>query len=87
MGKSDLIINIKSKEYLIETKIYYHTTQFNKGKKQLAYYCKSLGLTKGIYLVYCPNNIKYPATVKEDITNIDGVEISTYLIGYDDEKW
>jgi len=87
LGKSDIILNVKNKEYLIETKIYYAPKQFKDGKKQLSYYCKSLGQTKGIYLVYCPSNIKYPETVKEQIEIINNVEISTFLIEYDETKW
>ncbi len=87
LGKSDMILNVKNKEYLIETKIYYAPKQFEDGKKQLAYYCKSLNQTKGIYLVYCPNDIKYPQNVKEQIEKINDIEISTYLIEYDEEKW
>ncbi len=87
LGKSDIILNVKNKEYLIETKIYYAPKQFKDGKKQLSYYCKSLGQTKGIYLVYCPSNIKYPETVKEQIEIINNVEISTFLFEYDETKW
>ena len=94
LGKSDLIINVKSIEYLIESKIYYYESQFLKGKKQLAYYCQSLGLDKGVYLVFCPNNVNYPKTIVEQheaIENPDGsghfVNISTYLIEYDEAKW
>ena len=87
LGKSDLIINVHSNEYLIETKIYYYEAQFVNGKKQLAYYCKSLGLNKGVYLVFCPEGIKYPDTVKEDNEIIEGVTIITYLVFYDEEKW
>ncbi len=87
LGKSDLIINVRAKEYLIETKIYYYENQFIRGKQQLAYYCQSLGLKKGIYLVYCPNDIKYPETITEQIDIINGVEISTYLVEYDETKW
>ena len=87
LGKSDLIINVKGKEYLIETKIYYYESRFSEGKRQLAYYCKSLGLTKGVYLVFCPTGINYPATVKEGKELINEVEILTYLVEYDDDKW
>jgi len=87
LGKSDLIINVNSREYLIETKIYYYESRFLEGREQLAYYCKSLGLHKGIYIVFCPNNIKYPEAVKEQTENIDNVEISTYLVSYDETKW
>ncbi len=32
LGKSDLIINVRSVEYLIETKIYYYESQFLNGQ-------------------------------------------------------
>jgi len=87
LGKSDMIINIAANEFLIETKVYHSPAKFLDGKKQLAYYCKSLGLKRGIYLVFCPTGIYYPETVKEQKETIDTVEISTYLVWYDEEKW
>ncbi len=87
LGKSDLIINVKSSEYLIESKIYYYESQFLKGQKQLAYYCKSLGLKNGIYLVFCPNSVNYSKLVIEQTEMIENVSISTYLIEFDDTKW
>ncbi len=87
LGKSDMIINVHNYEYLIETKIYNSPSKFEKGKKQLAYYCQSLGLNKGVYLVFCPNDIQYQASVKDIIENINGIMISTYLISYDETKW
>ena len=87
LGKSDMIINFNGKENLIETKIYYSEKKFNKGKKQLAYYCQSFGLKTGIYLVFCPINQKYPKNVKEQTEKINDIEITTYLVEYDDTKW
>jgi len=87
LGKTDMIININNREYLIETKIYYAPKQFEEGQKQLAYYCKSLNINKGAYLVYCPNDIKYPETVKEKTEIINDVEISIYIVEYDETKW
>ena len=87
LGKSDLIINVKSQEYLIETKIYYYESRFLEGKEQLAYYCKSLGLKKGIYLVFCPTGINYQESIKEQNEIIHEIEISTYLVMYDENKW
>jgi len=87
LGKSDMIINFNAKEFLIETKVYYAPKQFNEGKKQLAYYCRSLGLKTAIYLVFCAIGERYPKTVKEQSEIIDNVEIKTYLIEYDDKKW
>lgn len=87
LGKSDLIINVKSNEYLIETKIYYYEAQFLEGKEQLAYYCESLGLKKGIYLVFCPKEVNYSENIKEQKKLVNNVEISTYLIEYHESKW
>jgi len=87
LGKSDLIININSKEYLIETKIYYYENQFINGKKQLAYYCKSLGLDTGLYLVFYPNNLTLSSQIAEAVETLEGVQISTFLIEFDETKW
>ncbi len=87
LGKSDMIINIANNEFLIETKVYYSPRKFQEGKKQLAYYCKTLGLDKGIYIVFSPENIKYPKKVKEQTENINEVEVTSYLIKYDETKW
>ena len=87
LGKSDLIINVNGKEHLIETKIYYYESRFLEGKEQLAYYCQSLGLNKGIYLVFCPDYINYAESIKEQKEKINNVDISTFLIEYDDRKW
>ena len=82
-----MIINVKNREYLIETKIYYAHKQFEDGKKQLAYYCKSLGLDKGVYLIFYPNDINHPVATIEKKEIIHGIEISTYLVEYDETKW
>ena len=47
LGRSDLIVNIRGTEFVIETKIFYDANRLEKGKTQLAYYIKSLNLTKG----------------------------------------
>ncbi len=86
LGNSDLIINVLGKEYLVETKIYRYDKQFQEGKKQLAYYCKKLGLKEGVYLVFVPNNILYPELAKEGIEVFEEVSIRVYLVQYDEEK-
>ncbi len=86
-GRTDMIINVEGKEYAIETKVYYSPKRFSEGKKQIAYYCKTLGLTKGVYLVYLPSDTDCRGRIKEEIELIDGVEISTYLVKYDENKW
>ncbi|MBI4647870.1 MAG: ATP-binding protein [Bacteroidia bacterium] len=86
LGKSDLIVNIHNREYLFETKKYYSPGQFETGKNQLAYYCISIGKKEAYYLVFMPNNIKYPEKIKEFSEKINGILIQTFLIEYDEEK-
>ncbi len=87
LGKSDMIININGYEFLIETKVYYSPKKFLQGKEQLAYYCKSLDLETGIYLVFIKSNKKFPDIIKEQTENIKNIKIITYLIEYDEDKW
>jgi AAA-like domain len=82
LGRSDLIVNIEGDELVIESKVFYDWVRFQKGKTQLAYYTKSLGLVKGIYLVFVNKEVTNPH-VLEDEEIIDGVTISTYIVRYD----
>ena len=82
LGRSDLIINILNNEWVIEAKIFHNITQFADGKVQLAYYIKSLGLTKGIYLIFVNKEVTNPH-VFENEEVIDGVDILTYIVRYD----
>jgi hypothetical protein len=86
LGKSDLIIHLRGREYLFETKKYYSPAKFTKGKGQLAHYARSLGLDKAVYVVFVPNNIEYPAYVNEGVEMHDGLEIVVYLVPYDEVK-
>ncbi len=86
LGKSDLIVYLNDREYLFETKKYYSPGKFTKGKKQLAHYARSLGLSKAVYLVFTPRHIEYPENVIENVETHDGVEISVFLVSYDEEK-
>jgi hypothetical protein len=82
LGRSDILIHFKGREYVIATKVYSDTVQFADGKKQLAYYLNSLNLKTGIYLVFVRSTITNPKIV-ESIDVIDGVEIKTAVIRYD----
>ncbi|NJO01106.1 MAG: hypothetical protein HC880_04860 [Bacteroidia bacterium] len=86
LGRSDLIINIGNQETVIESKIYYDATQYKKGKKQLAHYCQSLGLSIGLYLVFLESGTRLPNYVKEGEETIHGVIVRTFLVMYDEEK-
>ncbi|HMV81184.1 MAG TPA: hypothetical protein PL048_09390, partial [Leptospiraceae bacterium] len=64
---------------------YYSPSYFVKGKKQLAYYCTRASLNTGYYIVFIENTIN-PNYVSDLTETIDGVEIITFLIWYDEEK-
>jgi hypothetical protein len=85
LGRTDLLINVNNREFVIEAKVYSDITQFKKGKKQLAYYAKSLSLDTAIYLVFVESEITNP-NVKEGREWVEGVFIKTYLIPYNLEK-
>ena len=77
-----MIINILDNEWVIEAKIFYHAAQYTDGKTQLAYYIKSLGLNRGIYLVFVDKIVTNPKVLEgEDV--IDGVTLTTYIVRYD----
>jgi type II secretory pathway predicted ATPase ExeA len=86
LGRSDLIVNIRGEEMLFECKRYYGERQFVEGQGQLAYYARSLGQKKAVYVVFTPEHLRYPDTVKESRNTIRNVEIITYLIPYDEVK-
>jgi len=83
LGNCDLIINVKGIEYLIETKKIYSQKNFKKGKKQLAYYCNRKNIDEGIYIVFIENHLDIEE-VEEANDMIEGVNIKTYLIRYDE---
>jgi hypothetical protein len=87
LGKSDLIINVEGKEYLLESKVYYYEKQFLNGKKQLAYYAQSLGLKHAVYLVFYSNKYPLPESVIEADEVLNDVRIETFLVEFDDKKW
>ncbi len=84
LGRSDLLVNIDGREFVIEAKIFYYEKQFEEGKQQLAYYIKKLNLTEGVYLVFAKNTITNPILQEADEL-IEGVNIKTYLVRYDVE--
>jgi hypothetical protein len=85
LGRCDLLLNIEGKESVIEFKIYQSPSKFGKGKEQLAYYAKSMGLKEGVYLVFVPNTVKL-SNIKEHVETISGITIRTYIVQYDENK-
>ena len=86
LGQMDLFLFVKNKKYIIEFKIYNSPSKFEKGKKQLAYYCRKEGLKKGVYLVFVPNHIRLPKVIVEAVEMVNEIEVTTYLVMYDEEK-
>ncbi len=84
VGRSDLIINIRGTELVIETKVFNDSVLYEEGKIQLAYYIKSLNLTQGIYLVFAKTTTTNPV-VQEADEWIEGINITTYIVRYDVE--
>ncbi len=85
MGRSDLMLNIENREYVVEFKIFRDNRRFEKGKEQLAYYCDSMNLHEGVYLVFVPNTVTLP-DIKDEVKAVKGVDIRTYIVHYDEEK-
>jgi hypothetical protein len=85
LGRCDLLLNIEGKESVIEFKIYQSPSKFGKGKEQLAYYVKSMGLKEGVYLVFVPSTVKL-SNIKEQVEIISAITIRTYIVQYDEEK-
>ncbi len=86
LGTTDLLINARGREDIVEFKVFYRPGRFVKGKGQLAYYCKKIGLDVGYYLVFVPNTVRLSENIKEGVENIEGVTIKTFLVFYDEEK-
>ncbi|MCD4817208.1 MAG: hypothetical protein K8S23_00775 [Candidatus Cloacimonetes bacterium] len=86
LGRSDLIINIHGVESVIEFKVYKSPSQFRKGKKQVAYYAKSLGLNKAVYLVFVPSDIEFESIKESKDELVRDLLITTYIVRYDEGK-
>lgn len=86
LGRTDIIVNLKGEEYVIETKVYYSPSEFKDGKGQLAYYCEKIGVSTGLYIVFLPNTVNPRSVIKDDTEVIDGIIIKTYIVKYDEEK-
>lgn len=76
---SDIIINYLGKEYVVEAKVYRYPFQIQTGLKQLAYYCRSLSISEGIYLIFASNQLPVKGIA-------EGIKIRVYMVPYDEEK-
>jgi hypothetical protein len=85
LGRTDMLINVRGHEQVIEAKVYKNITQFNDGKAQLAYYLKHLSLKRGYYLVFADTEVTHSEVIEAD-EMIEGVQIKTYLVRYELDK-
>jgi hypothetical protein len=85
IGRTDLLINVNKKEFVVEAKVYSDIVKFKRGKRQLAQYVKSLSLDSGVYLVFMESDIENEK-VTEDPEIVDGILIKTYLVPYNLDK-
>jgi hypothetical protein len=84
LGRTDMIINIKGEEALVESKVYQNITQFNKGKAQVAYYAHRMGLTTATYLVFVNATVTHKDVIeKDDFIKEKNVLVTTYIVRYD----
>ncbi len=86
LGRSDLILNIDTVEYVVEFKVFHNSTQFRRGKPQVAYYANSLGLKEAVYVVFVPTDITLASVVENQNEMVNDVSITTYIVRYDEEK-
>jgi hypothetical protein len=85
LGRTDILINVRGHEQVVEAKVYKNITQFTDGKAQLAYYIQHLGLKMGYYLVFVNTDVTHSEVIEAD-EMIEGVRIITYLVRYELEK-
>lgn len=84
LGRTDIIINIKGEEALIEGKVYQNISQFNKGKEQVAYYASRMGLKTATYLVFVNSTVTHKDVIEQsDFFEEKNVLVTTYIVRYD----
>jgi hypothetical protein len=83
-GRTDILILYQGQRYIVETKIFTDQSYFVKGKRQLAAYLKSEGLSEGYYVVFSNKHIETDPLYFEE--EIDGKWVYTYIIRTDFEQ-
>ena len=76
-GRMDIIIIHNQEKYIVETKIWRGDNRYQAGKKQLAAYLSSEGLTEGYYVVFDHRQDPEPRVETE---TIEGLTIRSYII-------
>lgn len=77
-GRLDTLIIYRDKLYVIEIKRWTDMFYYQKGKRQLAAYAQSEGLTEGFYVVFSSQHQESDTLFEQE--EIDGVKIYTYVV-------
>ena len=76
-GRMDLIVTHNQRKYIVETKIWRGTHYYQSGKRQLAKYLRSEGVTEGFYVVFDHRQSPEP---RVETSIVEGVTIHSYVI-------
>jgi len=76
-GRMDIIIIHNQHKYIIETKIWRGDNRYQAGKKQLAVYLSSEGLTEGYYVVFDHRQDPEP---RVEMETVEGLTVRSYVI-------
>ncbi len=77
-GRTDILILLNQRKYVIETKIYTDASYFEDGKRQLAAYLAAEDLDAGYYVVFSGKHSARDTLNQEEI--VDGKTICTFII-------
>lgn len=86
LGRTDMIINILDKEYILEFKMFTDRMRFNEGKEQVAYYARTRMLTEAFYVVFAATRDKNRPFLVNSTESIKDITVYTHVIWYDEEK-
>lgn len=76
-SRMDIIVTHNQQKYIVETKIWRGDIRYQAGRKQLAVYLKSEGVTAGYYIVFDHRQAPKPRVETE---TIEGLTIRSYVI-------
>ncbi len=76
-GRMDIIIIHNQEKYIVETKIWRGDNRYQAGKKQLAAYLSSEGVTEGYYIVFDHRQDPEPRVETE---TVEGLTVRSYVI-------
>ena len=76
-GRMDIIITHNQQKYIVETKIWRGDRRYQVGKRQLAAYLSSEGLTEGYYIVF---DHREDPEQRVETETLDGLTIRSYVI-------